>query len=204
LWLGVKVGADPEASPRQPLLPVAYALGLVPGATIAGSQSSPSLQGRNTGPTGDGLSGASTGGGSGVRGSATGAGYGGTFTGANGRALYASGSVTVTGDVNVGGSVRTADGTSLPVAYGYVWNTGELSVGSPNVVSAWNSIAGLYEIGIGRPFTYGEYVTLVTLAGGCGYVAGTTEYLGNLAVQLTPPGGGSPGQCGFQFVVYKP
>jgi len=34
LWLGVKVGADAEAAPRQPLLPVAYALGLVPGAVI--------------------------------------------------------------------------------------------------------------------------------------------------------------------------
>jgi hypothetical protein len=36
LWLGVKVGADPEAAPRQPILPVAYALGLVPGAVIDG------------------------------------------------------------------------------------------------------------------------------------------------------------------------
>jgi len=34
LWLGIKVGADSEAAPRQPLLPVAYALGLVPGAVI--------------------------------------------------------------------------------------------------------------------------------------------------------------------------
>ena len=34
LWLGVKVGADPEAAPRQPLLPVPYALGLAPGALI--------------------------------------------------------------------------------------------------------------------------------------------------------------------------
>ncbi len=34
LWLGVKVGADAEATPRQPLLPVAYALGLAPGAVI--------------------------------------------------------------------------------------------------------------------------------------------------------------------------
>lgn len=36
LWLGVKVGLDLEATPRQPILPVAYALGLVPGAIIDG------------------------------------------------------------------------------------------------------------------------------------------------------------------------
>jgi len=36
LWLGVKVGTDSEAAPRQPILPVAYALGLVPGAVIDG------------------------------------------------------------------------------------------------------------------------------------------------------------------------
>ena len=34
LWLGVQVGTDSEATPRQPLLPVPYALGLVPGAVI--------------------------------------------------------------------------------------------------------------------------------------------------------------------------
>jgi hypothetical protein len=37
LWLGVKVGADPEAAPRQQILPVAYALSLVPGAVIDGN-----------------------------------------------------------------------------------------------------------------------------------------------------------------------
>jgi hypothetical protein len=36
LWLGIKVGADPEAAPRQPVLPVAYALSLVPGAVVGG------------------------------------------------------------------------------------------------------------------------------------------------------------------------
>jgi hypothetical protein len=208
LWLGVKVGADAEASPRQPVLPVAYALGLAPGATVAGGQSSPSLLARNTGAIGDGLSGASAGSGSGVRGSATGAGYGGTFTGAGGRALYASGSVTVTGDVNVGGSVRTADGTSLPVAYAYVYGgTTNVTLGasSGNVSVIWNNLQQMYVINIaGHPFSYGQYIVSVTVAAGCGYIAGTTEYVGDLAVQMTPPGGGSPGQCEFQFVVYQP
>jgi hypothetical protein len=36
LWLGVAVGADAEATPRQQILPVAYALSLVPGAQVTG------------------------------------------------------------------------------------------------------------------------------------------------------------------------
>ena len=48
LWLGIKVGADPEATPRQQVLPVAYALSLVPGAVVEAS-SGPVLQVNNTG-----------------------------------------------------------------------------------------------------------------------------------------------------------
>ena len=55
LWLGVKVGADTEATPRQQVLPVAYALGLVPGAVVEANSSSPVLQVNNTG-SGDALS----------------------------------------------------------------------------------------------------------------------------------------------------
>ena len=49
LWLGIKVGTDAEATPRQPLLPVAYALGLAPGAVISTTSSSPALQVHNAG-----------------------------------------------------------------------------------------------------------------------------------------------------------
>jgi len=44
LWLGIKVGADPEMTPRQEIRPVPYALGLRPGAVIKGSPD-------NTNPT---------------------------------------------------------------------------------------------------------------------------------------------------------
>ncbi|MEA1865605.1 MAG: hypothetical protein U9N46_10545, partial [Euryarchaeota archaeon] len=37
LWLGVKVGADSEMTPRQEFRSVPYALSLVPGATIMGA-----------------------------------------------------------------------------------------------------------------------------------------------------------------------
>jgi len=35
LWLGIKVGADAEMTPRQPIYPVPYAFSLMPGATIS-------------------------------------------------------------------------------------------------------------------------------------------------------------------------
>jgi hypothetical protein len=49
LWLGVKVGTDDEATPRQRLLPVAYALSLVPGAAIEADSASAALQVANVG-----------------------------------------------------------------------------------------------------------------------------------------------------------
>jgi hypothetical protein len=59
LWLGIKVGSDPEMTPRQELRPVPYALSLRPGAGIIGSVSyGPMLYVRNTyaGPGyGDGI-----------------------------------------------------------------------------------------------------------------------------------------------------
>jgi hypothetical protein len=48
LWLGIKVGSDGEARPRQPVLPVAYALSLVPGAIVEAS-SGPGLTVSTTG-----------------------------------------------------------------------------------------------------------------------------------------------------------
>ncbi len=38
LWLGVKVGSDPEMTPRQVILPVPYALTLSPGAYVRGNE----------------------------------------------------------------------------------------------------------------------------------------------------------------------
>jgi hypothetical protein len=49
LWLGIKVSSDLEATPRQALMPVAYALSLVPGAAVTGTLTSPALRVANTG-----------------------------------------------------------------------------------------------------------------------------------------------------------
>ena len=54
LWLGVEVNGDGEASPRQQLLPVAYALSLVPGAVVKSSGSTTGLRVTTTG-SGDAL-----------------------------------------------------------------------------------------------------------------------------------------------------
>jgi hypothetical protein len=54
LWLGIKVGADDEATPRQPILPVAYALGLAPGAIVSTTSNSAAFVVRNAG-AGDAL-----------------------------------------------------------------------------------------------------------------------------------------------------
>jgi hypothetical protein len=54
LWLGIKVGADAEATPRQRLLPVAYALGLAPGAVISTTSTSAAFVVSNAG-AGDAL-----------------------------------------------------------------------------------------------------------------------------------------------------
>jgi hypothetical protein len=54
LWLGIKVGSDDEATPRQQILPAAYALGLVPGAAMQADSSSAALQVTNLG-SGDAL-----------------------------------------------------------------------------------------------------------------------------------------------------
>jgi hypothetical protein len=49
LWLGIKVGADSDMTPRQELRPVPYALSLRPGAVIKGSASGYVLEVKNTG-----------------------------------------------------------------------------------------------------------------------------------------------------------
>jgi hypothetical protein len=49
LWLGVKVGTDDEATPRQQLLPVAYAASLIPGAVMQADSTAATLLVANQG-----------------------------------------------------------------------------------------------------------------------------------------------------------
>ena len=60
VWLGVKVGADAEMTPRQPISAVPYAWGLRPGAVISESLTSAIIHAENTNPSGRGLRGYAT------------------------------------------------------------------------------------------------------------------------------------------------
>lgn len=97
LWLGIRVGADPEMAPRQPIYPVPYAFSVVPGARVVGeqvnwnaiyahntasTQLSYGVRAVSASPAGRGVSGENTGGGHGVYALSGGAGR-------NGSALYA-------------------------------------------------------------------------------------------------------------------
>lgn len=56
VWMGIKVGADAEMTPRQPIYAVPYAWSLHPGADVIGSQPGvPVLHIENTGADGRGL-----------------------------------------------------------------------------------------------------------------------------------------------------
>jgi hypothetical protein len=131
--------------------------------------------------------------------------YGGYFFGANGRALYAAGSITATGNIKALGQVRGAY-TALPIAYGFVNSNGTLASSSGNVSAAWNSGLGRYEISIsGESYFFSSYVAVVTLSSSCAYSdsARTSSSGGNLLVYVTS-GTGTAKQCSYQFVVYKP
>jgi len=116
LWLGVKVRADAEATPRQQVLPVAYALSLVPGAVVEASITDPLLKVVQSG-TGYGLWGETSRGTAAVLGYHTGSGYGvwgysidgygGYFASNTGTPLYVSGAATMSGNLTVGGDVET-------------------------------------------------------------------------------------------------
>jgi hypothetical protein len=271
LWLGVQVGGDPEALPRQQVVSVAYALSLLPGAVISTTSTTPSLSGYSAGnganfstsstsagkagvfgvaasasgilpsqesgvfgssANGNGVSGTSSSqigvygystSGYGLRGDSAnsigvyglsvGSGYagyfysyknyGGYFYGGGGKAIYASGSITATGNIKSSGTV-SGQYTALPLAYGHVYLSGSLASGSPNVSSVWNT--NHYEITItGETYYYTDYVTTVTLTYGCPstYSVRDTSGSGQLRIYVFNSGGSNV-QCEFEFITYKP
>lgn len=102
VWLGVQVESDPEMMPRQVILPVPYALSLVPGAVISTS-GYPALHVESTSPSGRGLrayASATSGTNYGVVGASSSPnGYGGYFyDDANGTGVYGRGGPGVLGE----------------------------------------------------------------------------------------------------------
>lgn len=255
LWLGIKVESDAEATPRQVLAVVPYAISLVPGATISGDSGSPifsvennstlalahaiygsipssspggsstAVRGENkgTGGLGIGVWGSHAGSGWGVYGSTTSGGlgvygsspsgigvYGWSSSGtgvyaqsSSGNALYASGDARVTGDLTVNGTL-SGFGGSLPIAFAHINSTGSKDSGTANVSSIWNSSSQRYEITIsGHSYFFSSYVTVVTVSGCANYTTRTGSVSGKLLVYIYNSSG-SPAQCHFQFVTYKP
>jgi len=133
--------------------------------------------------------------------------YGAEFSSDSGTALRANGDVLVEGDMVVRGQLTGDEGTSLPIAYGFVDADGSLESGSYNLSTSWNSQQAWYEISIsGYSYSYNAYCTVVTPAFGCSPApcgAHTSSVGGMLLVQVYD-GNGSPVQASFQFVTYKP
>jgi hypothetical protein len=140
VWLGVKVGADPEMTPRQLILPVPYALALVPGVSMIASNANPfAVQtSSSVGKALQGIASAESGVNYGVYGvSNSGAGTGGYFynysegTGlsgisAAGTGVYA-GSLGTALRANAGtGAAVSAEGTGIirSTAKSYLWISG--------------------------------------------------------------------------------
>ncbi len=91
----------------------------------------------------------------------------------------------------------------VPIALGFINTDGTKSVGTPNFTSTWVAASTRYEITItGQSYLYNKFVTVVTPT--CaGYSARTSSVSGKLLVFVDNTAG-SPAQCNFQFVTYKP
>jgi hypothetical protein len=137
----------------------------------------------------------------------SGASYGGHFVSAGGKALRADGDVEVNGDLEVSGKVIGGEGTTLPIAYGFINADGSLASGSHNVSSYWFDKGAGYGVSISEySYSNSEYITLVTLSAAdryCPCIAQTDSIEGDLLIYITDPTG-EPVQTSFQFVTYKP
>jgi hypothetical protein len=140
VWLGIQVGGDAEMTPRQLILPVPYALALVPGVSMVTSHDNPfAVQtSSSTGKALQGIASSSTGATNGVYGSATSAnGAGGYFynfadgTGLSGisvagTGVYAGSLGTALRASSGTGAAVSAEGTGVirSTAKSYLWISG--------------------------------------------------------------------------------
>ncbi len=189
LWLGVKVGADEEATPRQQLVPVAYALGLVPGAAINTQGAAAALTVANTG-TGPALR-------------------------SNG-VVDVQGDLNVTGSLSGGDHAHADYVTQYEfadhiyggmhngryIAAGIIHEDGTVASATANVSSKWNALHKAYEITIdGVSYDHWSYITNVTpIVGGFTSAWGSTGklFIGIYDLDTKPVKGP------FQFVVFQP
>ena len=185
LWLAIKVGADEEAVPRQQVLPVAYALSLVPGAAVQANSGKAALSIGNSG-TGPALQTAGS--------------------------VDVDGDLTVSGAVHNPGIVTQYEfddhiyggmHSGRAIAFGVIDENGGILSSSANVSSSWNNLGKHYEITIdGHNYDWRSYVTVITPV--IGGITSAWSNDGKLYVGIykdsTSPGLKTP----FQFVTFKP
>jgi hypothetical protein len=129
VWLGIRVGSDPEMTPRQVIYPVPYALGLVPGVVISASHANP-FSVRTTSASGralEGVASAATGTTYGVVGQSNSEdGYGGYFYNYNPNSGVGVSGISIGGPGVVGGAAIAAEGTGriTSTAKSYIWISG--------------------------------------------------------------------------------
>ena len=171
LWLGIKVGADAEMTPRQEIRPVPYALSLRPGAVITGTDVSSTLNLQNNG--------------------------GGTALDASTSGTYSPGVLTKTSGDSSHGVRAYTSGTGSHAVYATTWAPGSIGVwaytegiGSPGVYA---STDGRTSAGV-RATTYGmnsHGVDVLTTRAGSNGVNVTTSG-GGYGVEVTTSGSNSP------------
>jgi hypothetical protein len=185
LWLGIKVGADEEAAPRQQILPVAYALSVLPGAVVQSDDSSPALTLGNSG-SGEALYTAGL--------------------------VTVDGNLTVSGKINNSGIVTQYEfddhiyggmHNGRALAYGTIEQDCTITASYGNITCSWNNLGKYYEITIeGHTYDWRSYVTIVTTV--TGGIPSAWSDSGKLLIGLykdsTSPGMKVP----FHFVTYKP
>jgi hypothetical protein len=91
----------------------------------------------------------------------------------------------------------------LPIAYAHINANGTVASGTPNVSSVWDASLLRYQITIaGEPYFYTDYVTVVTSI--CDSAFTSTSSVGNNLLVIIQNNAGTSVQCNFQFVTFKP
>jgi hypothetical protein len=188
LWLGVKVGADTEMTPRQEIRPVPYAISLRPGATIAGSGTTPVLNLTKFDDSGMGLNVITSGGGShGVKAVTSGTGSHGVWgeaTGpaSNGVVAISQQSPALWAETFAAGKAAILTRTTKDQSPGYSTNTYGRSSQGVYATTVGNSSHGVFAYTAGDD---SNGVAAVTAGvNSCGVYAESNQSFGLYAVTL--------------------